>query len=240
MSVDACAAGAGPFGGAAPAAAFFDLDRTLIRGSANYPLAIAAFRGGHVPWRDLIRDTANAITFHRKGSTDAGSEALRERILRAVRGIPQSDIIHLADDIVPRVVRRVIPASARLLAEAQAHGHDRIVVSASPIELVGRIAQALGLEGAVATRSELDEEGRYTGHLAGEFCYGHGKVIEIEKLAAERGYDLEQCTAYSDSMSDLPMMERVGRAVAVNPDRELRELARERGWRIVEVGRRRH
>jgi HAD superfamily hydrolase (TIGR01490 family) len=240
MSVDAYAAGAGPFGGAAPAAAFFDLDRTLIRGSANYPLAIAAFRGGHVPWRDLIRDTANAITFHRKGSTDAGSEALRERILRAVRGIPQSDIIHLADDIVPRVVRRVIPASARLLAEAQAHGHDRIVVSASPIELVGRIAQALGLEGAVATRSELDEEGRYTGHLAGEFCYGHGKVIEIEKLAAERGYDLEQCTAYSDSMSDLPMMERVGRAVAVNPDRELRELARERGWRIVEVGRRRH
>jgi HAD superfamily hydrolase (TIGR01490 family) len=113
-------------------------------------------------------------------------------------------------------------------------------VSASPIELVSRIATALGLEGAVTTRSELDDDGRYTGQLTGEFCYGAGKVIEIEKLAAERGYDLERCAAYSDSISDLPMMERVGNAVAVNPDRELRELARERGWRIVEIGRKRH
>lgn len=224
----------------APTAAFFDLDRTLIRGSANYPLAIAAFRSGHVPWKDLVKDTVNAVTFHRKGSTDEGSEALRERILRAVAGIRQSDIIHLTDAIVPGIVRKAIPASMALLADARAFGHDRIVVSASPIELVSRIATALGLEGAVATRSELDDEGRYTGHLAGEFCYGAGKVVEMEKLAAERGYDLDRCSAYSDSISDLPMMERVGTAVAVNPDRELRELARERGWRIVEVGRKRH
>ncbi|HEX6055688.1 MAG TPA: HAD-IB family hydrolase [Intrasporangium sp.] len=222
------------------AAAFFDLDRTLIRGSANYPLAIAAFRSGHVPWRDLVRDTINAITFHRKGSTDAGSAALRERILGAVAGTKQSDIIHLADEIVPGVVRRLIPQSAALLAEARAAAMDRIVVSASPIELVGRIASALGLEGAVATRSELDDDGRYTGRLRGEFCYHHGKVIEIEKLAAERGYDLAGSAAYSDSISDLPMMERVGTAIAVNPDRELRQLAVERGWRIVDVGRKRH
>jgi len=226
--------------GPAPSAAFFDLDRTLIRGSANYPLAIAAFRGGHVPWMDLVKDTVNAIAFHRKGSTDEGSEALRQRILRAVAGIRQSEIIHLTDAIVPGIVRKAIPASTALLSEAKALGQHRIVVSASPIELVSRIAEALGLEGAVATRSELDEEGRYTGQLVGEFCYGAGKVIEIEKLAAERGYDLSRCTAYSDSVSDLPMMERVGHAVAVNPDRELRALAHERGWRIVEVGRKRH
>lgn len=215
-------------------AAFFDLDRTLIRGSANYPLAIAAFRSGHVPWRDLVKDTFTALTFHRKGSTDAGSHALRERILGAVAGIPQAEIIHLADAIVPKVVGRVIPESAALLREAKDAGHHRIVVSASPIELVGRISDALGLEGAVATRSELDN-GCYTGRLAGEFCYGHGKVIEIEKLAAERGYDLTRSWAYSDSISDLPMMERVGNAVAVNPDKELRRLAGERGWRIVEI-----
>ena len=215
-------------------AAFFDLDRTLIRGSANYPLAIAAFRSGHVPWRDLVKDTLTALTFHRKGSTDAGSHALRERILAAVAGIPQAEIIHLADAIVPKVVGRVIPESAELLREAKHAGHHRIVVSASPIELVGRISDALGLEGAVATRSELDN-GCYTGRLAGEFCYGHGKVIEIEKLAAERGYDLTRSWAYSDSISDLPMMERVGNAVAVNPDKELRRLAGERGWRIVEI-----
>ncbi|MDN5768533.1 MAG: HAD-IB family hydrolase [Humibacillus sp.] len=219
---------------ARPTAAFFDLDRTLIRGSANYPLAIAAFRSGHVPWRDLVKDTFTALTFHRKGSTDAGSHALRERILGAVAGIPQAEIIHLADAIVPKVVSRVIPESAVLLREAKDAGHHRIVVSASPIELVGRISDALGLEGAVATRSELDD-GCYTGRLAGEFCYGHGKVIEIEKLAAERGYDLTRSWAYSDSISDLPMMERVGNAVAVNPDKELRRLAGERGWRIVEI-----
>ena len=232
MSSDAVAA--------VPSAAFFDLDRTLIRGSANYPLAVAAFRGGHVPWLDLVKDTVNAIAFHRKGSTDEGSAALRERILRAVAGVRQADVIHLAHGIVPSIVRKVIPASAVLLSDARALGQDRIVVSASPIELVQPIADALGLEGAVATRSELDGEGRYTGHLAGEFCYGAGKVVEIEKLAAERGYDLSQCAAYSDSISDLPMMERVGTAVAVNPDRELREIARHRGWRIVEVGRKRH
>jgi len=234
MSADAATAGG------APSAAFFDLDRTLIRGSANYPLAVAAFRGGHVPWRDLVKDTLNAITFHRRGSTDEGSAALRERILRAVAGVRQADVIHLAHEIVPGIVRRVIPASTVLLSEAKAMGQDRIVVSASPIELVQPIADALGLEGAVATRSELDDEGRYTGHLAGEFCYGAGKVVEIEKLAAERGYDLAGCAAYSDSISDLPMMERVGTAVAVNPDRELRQHARERGWRVVEVGRKRH
>ena len=222
------------------AAAFFDLDRTLIRGSANYPLAVAAFRRGHVPWWDLVKDTVNAISFHRKGSTDAQSAALRERILGAVAGTPQADIVHLTDEIVPRIVRRLIPESAALLAEAKAAAMDRIVVSASPIELVGRIASALGLEGAVATRSELDDDGRYTGRLMGEFCYHHGKVIEIEKLAAERGYDLASSAAYSDSISDLPMLERVGTPVAVNPDGELRRLALARGWRVVEVGRKRH
>lgn len=220
-------------------AAFFDLDRTLIRGSANYPLAVAAFRAGLVPWRELVGDTVNAVRFQRHGSTDAGSAALRERILRAVKGIRQQDIIHLGDRVTPGLVRRLIPQTARLLAEHHARGEDRVVVSASPIELVGRFAQALGLEGAVATRAELDAEERYTGRLVGEFCYGRGKVIEIEKLAAERGYDLERSYAYSDSVSDLPMLERVGHPVVVNPDRELRLLATDRGWPVVEVGRRR-
>ncbi|WP_347354695.1 HAD-IB family hydrolase [Intrasporangium sp.] len=220
-------------------AAFFDLDRTLIRGSANYPLAIAAFRFGLVPWRELISDTVNAVRFQRHGSTDDGSAALRERILRAVKGLRQSEIIHLGDAVTPRLVGRLIPESAQLLAEHQSRGEDRVVVSASPIEIVGRFATALGLEGAVATRGELDEEGRYTGRLTGEFCYAKGKVVEIEKLAAERGYDLARCYAYSDSVSDLPMLERVGHPVVVNPDRELRALAAERGWPVVEAARKR-
>lgn len=221
-------------------AAFFDLDRTLIRGSANYPLAIAAFRAGLVPWRELFADTVNAVRFTRHGSTDHGSAELRERILRAVKGIRQSDIIHLGGVVTPKLTRRLIPEAAGLLAEHHGRGEDRIVVSASPIELVAPFATAIGLEGAVATRGQLDADGRYTGGLEGEFCYGAGKVIEIEKLAAERGYDLARSYAYSDSVSDLPMLERVGHPVAVNPDRELRELAAARGWPVVEAARKRH
>lgn len=222
-------------------AAFFDLDRTLIRGSANYPLAIAAFRSGHVPVGDLLKDTLNAWRFHRHGSTDQQSGDLRDRILASVKGVRQDDIVHLGDVITPRIVRRLMPPAAMLLAYHRARGDDRVVVSASPIELVARIATALGLEGAVATKSQLDDNGAYTGQLDGEFCYGPGKVVEMRKMAAERGYDLDACYAYSDSISDLPMLDLVGNPVAINPDAELRAHARECGWRIVEVsGHRRH
>jgi HAD superfamily hydrolase (TIGR01490 family) len=218
-------------------AAFFDLDRTLIRGSANFPLAVAAFREGFVPPRDLLADAVNAVRFVVRGSTDQGSEALRERILRAVAGHPSAELAALGDHFIPRLASSVLPEARRLLAEHAAAGHDRIVVSASPIEIVGRLADELGLEGAVGTRAELDDEGRYTGRLAGAFCYREGKVAELALLASTRGYDLESSYAYSDSISDLPFLEAVGHPVAVNPDRELRAHAVAHGWRIVEVER---
>ncbi len=215
-------------------AAFFDLDRTLIRGSANFPLAVAAFRRGLVPPRDLLADAVNAVGFVLHGASDERSAALRERILRAVAGHPRDDVVVLADDFIPKLAERVMPAARRLLEEHAARGEDRVVVSASPQEIVERIADVLGLEGAVGTRSEV-VDGRLTGRLAGAFCYGEGKVTEVQRLAAERGYDLSRSTAYSDSISDVPFLTCVGRAVAVNPDRELRALALERGWPVVEV-----
>ena len=113
-------------------------------------------------------------------------------------------------------------------------------MSASPIELVSRIATALGLEGAVATRSELDEQGRYTGQLTASSVTAQARSSRSRSSRPSVATTSSRCAAYSDSISDLPMMERVGTAVAVNPDGELRELARERGWRVVEVGRKRH
>lgn len=218
------------------AAAFFDLDRTLIRGSANFPLAVAAFRAGYVPPRQLLRDAVSAVAFVTGGATDEGSAALRERILRAVAGHPAQDVIALGDSFLPRIAASVLPEARRLLDQHAAAGEDRVVVSASPIEIVGRLADSLGLEGAVGTRSEI-VGGCYTGRLEGAFCYGPGKVTEVRRLAAERGYDLALCTAYSDSVSDLPFLEAVGTAVAVNPEKHLRAVAVERGWRIVEVAR---
>ncbi|HYO85824.1 MAG TPA: HAD-IB family hydrolase [Dermatophilaceae bacterium] len=215
-------------------AAFFDLDRTLIRGSATFPLAVSAFRAGWMPPQELLGDVINAVKFMVRGSSDEGSVAVRERVLRGVAGRPVAELEAQADHFVPKLAEGVLPESRKLLAEHAARGDDRIVVSASPQEIVIRLAEHLGLEGAVGTRSEI-VDGKFTGRLAGAFCYGEGKVTEIRRLADERGYDLALCTAYSDSMSDLPFLLSVGTPVAVNPDRELRALARVHGWTIVEV-----
>ena len=217
-------------------AAFFDLDRTLIRGSANFPLARAAFRAGYVPPKQLLHDAVNALHFILRGASDQRSVALRHRILDAVAGHKVEDVTSLGAGFIPALASKVMPESAQLLNDHAARGEDRVVVSASPIEIVERLAAALGLEGGIGTRSEI-RDGRYTGNLAGEFCYREGKVAEVQRLADERGYDLARSTAYSDSISDLPFLECVGTAVAVNPDNELRAHARRHGWRVVEIAR---
>jgi len=219
-------------------AAFFDLDRTLIRGSANFPLAVAAFRAGYVPPRDLIRDAVSAVSFVLKGATDEASAQLRERILRAVAGHRADDVIALGAGFVPKLAASVLPEARSALDRHAAAGEDRIIVSASPIEIVSAIAGALGLEGAVGTRSEI-VDGRYTGRLEGPFCYREGKVAEIQRLARERGYDLSRSTAYSDSISDLPFLHAVGNPVAINADKALRAHALANGWTSIPVSRRR-
>jgi HAD superfamily hydrolase (TIGR01490 family) len=189
-----------------------------------------------VPPKQLLHDAVNAVAFITGGASDQRSADLRERILKAVAGHPAADVVALGDSFIPKIAQSVLPEARRLLDQHAQAGEDRVVVSASPIEIVGRLAEAIGLEGAVGTRSEI-VDGCYTGRLDGAFCYGPGKVVEVQRLAAERGYDLERCTAYSDSISDLPFLECVGTPVAVNPEKHLRAVANERGWRIVEVSR---
>ena len=221
----------------APAAAFFDLDRTLIAGSSTFYFGVAAWRNKMIPTRDLLADGLRALSFKLFGATDESSEAVRDRILSAVEGHPQEDLIGLNEEIVPRILERVRPESRSLVDMHHEAGRDCWIVSASPVEMVEPLATALGMEGAVATTSEV-VDGRYTGRLDGPFVYGEGKVEAIEKLAAERGYDLRLSFAYSDSASDLPMMELVGHPVAVNPDRPLETVAHQRGWPTVEFARR--
>lgn len=223
----------------AGAAAFFDLDRTLIAGSATFPLAVAAFSEGLVRPRDLAGDAINALTFLVRGADDARSAALRERILRGVAGAEAEQVRRMGRRIVPQLADSVLPEARRALAEHARAGEDRIIISASPQELVEELADALGLEGAIGTVGEV-VDGRYTGRLARPFCYGAQKPIEAARLAAERGYDLAVSSAYSDSVSDLPLLEAVGRPVAVNPDAELRTIAAQRRWQVLEVGSQRH
>lgn len=216
-------------------AAFFDLDGTLIPGSANIPLATAAFKAGFVRPSELARDLRNGVSFLLKGATDERSEQVRDRILSAVAGRPAHTVEALGDHFMAGLVSSIRPAMRGVLDHHGSHGHDRIVLSASPTEIVARLAREAGLEDGVGTTSERDEDGVYTGRLAGPFCYREGKAEVLRNLAAERGYDLQASYAYTDSVSDLPMLRAVGHPVAVNPEPELRELAVAEGWPIVET-----
>jgi HAD superfamily hydrolase (TIGR01490 family) len=216
-------------------AAFFDLDGTLIPGSANIPLAKAAFRQGFIGKTDLLKDLRNGLSFLLKGATDERSAQVRDRILRAVSGHRAEDVEALGDHFIHELVDSIKPAMREVLDHHGAAGDDRVVISASPTEIVSRLAHAAGLETGVGTTAARDEDGVYTGDLVGPFCYKDGKVAVMQALAEQRGYDLAECFAYSDSASDLPMLEAVGHPVAVNPEPELRRIAFERGWPIVET-----
>jgi HAD superfamily hydrolase (TIGR01490 family) len=217
-------------------AAFFDLDGTLIPGSANIPLARAAFAAGFVGKRELARDLRNGISFLLKGASDERSAQVRDRILRAVAGHPASDVEALADVFMADLVASIQPRMRAVLDQHAAAGHDRVVLSASPTEIVSRLAAEAGLEHGSGTTSERDTEGVYTGRLSGPFCYGIGKAEVLGAVAAERGYDLAASYAYSDSVSDEPMLRAVGHPVAVNPEPELREIALREGWLVLETG----
>lgn len=221
----------------ARAAAFFDLDRTLISGASAFHFGIAAWRNKMLSTGDLVHDGLNALVFRLFGASDEKSAAIRDRILSAVEGSPQSDLLSLNEQIIPRLLERVRSESRNLVEMHHEENRDTYIVSASPHELVEPLAKALGMTGAIATQSEV-VDGVYTGRLDGPFVYGAGKSEAIEKLSAEKGYDLRLCYAYSDSVSDLPMLELVGHPVAVNPDSPLESIAHQRGWPVVIFARR--
>jgi HAD superfamily hydrolase (TIGR01490 family) len=214
------------------AAAFFDLDRTLISGSSAFTFAIAAWRNKLIPTTRFALDTKEALLFRLNGASDDTTTNTRERILGAVRGAKQADLMALNAEIIPNLLERVRPEAKALLELHRNANRDTYIVSASPIEVVGPLASALGMTGGIGTVAEV-VDGLYTGNLVGPFCYGPGKVEAIAEMAHWDGYDLDRCYAYSDSASDLPMLELVGHPVAVNPDNPLERLARQRGWPVV-------
>jgi len=215
-----------------PSAAFFDLDRTLISGSSAFVLGVAAWRAGLVPPGQFGKDAMGAIAFRFSGASDNTSNGVRDRILGAVKGVRVEDLVALNADIVPRLLDKVRPEAQALVDRHRHAGRATYIVSASPIELVEPLAKALGMTAGIGTISAT-ADGVYTGELAGPFCYGPGKVEAITDLARWENFDLGQCYAYSDSASDLAMLEAVGHPVAVNPDAKLERIAHHNGWPIV-------
>ncbi|HLM25744.1 MAG TPA: HAD family hydrolase [Thermoleophilaceae bacterium] len=222
-------------GGAAPAAraaAFFDLDKTLIEGSSALHFARAAYRNGLISRRQMARDVLANIRFRLEGSTDESTDVLRERIAEAITGQRQVDLMRMGQQVLAGVLPAVYP---QVLQEAHDHqdaGRLAYVVTAASHELAETLADVLVLDGGIGNRSEV-RDGVYTGRPEGHFTYREGKAAAIRELAEQQGIDLAASYAYSDSESDLPMLRAVGNPVAVNPDRALEEVARAEGWRIM-------
>jgi HAD superfamily hydrolase (TIGR01490 family) len=217
----------------ANAAAFFDLDRTLISGASAFPFGLEAWRQGLATRGDIVRWTSEAVSFLIAGDKgDGKSMDLRGEFLNRIKGAAVADLDSIGQAVLPKLVARVRPESRKLISMHHESERDTWIVSASPQRIVEPLAAALGMTGAIGTKGEV-VDGRFTGELDGPFIYGPGKAQAIEKLAGDRGYDLKLSYAYSDSVSDLPMMDAVGHPVAVNPDSDLDTLAHERGWPIV-------
>ena len=219
--------------GSGPSAAFFDLDRTLIAGSSAFALAMAARKMKMMPTRELLRDAVTAATFKFRGDhNSSASDNARDRVLGFIRGQRQDDLAALNETVLPTLLGKIRPEARRLLDMHRHAGRTTYIVSAAPQEIVEPLAASLGMTGAIGTRGEV-VDGVYTGELDGPFVYGPGKVEAILQLARWDGLDLNQCYAYSDSASDLPMLSAVGHPVAVNPDGKLERHARDNGWPVV-------
>lgn len=217
----------------ANAAAFFDLDRTLISGASAFPFGVEAWRQGLATSNDIARWTVAALTYLIAGDKGDGSTTdVRTEFLARIEGAAVADMDLIGQAVLPKLVSRVRPESRKLITMHHEAGRDTWIVSASAHAIVEPLATSLGMTGAIGTKGE-ERDGHFTGQLDGPFIYGSGKAVAIEKLASDRGYDLNLSYAYSDSISDLPMMEAVGHPVAVNPDSELDTIAHERGWPIV-------
>jgi HAD superfamily hydrolase (TIGR01490 family) len=221
-----------------PAAAFFDLDRTVMTGASTWYFGAAALRHGLYTRRQLAQDAWKAIVFLQRGSTDAGADAIRDQILDAVRGRRRADMDDLVPDVLGPILGRVHPELYARILEHERAGVRTYLCSASPFEILEPIARALSMTGgALGTVAAVDDDGVYTGELARPFCYGGGKRVAIEAEAAKRHLDLGKSYAYSDSVSDLPMLEAVEYPVVVNPDAQLRKIALERSWQQLPVTR---
>jgi HAD superfamily hydrolase (TIGR01490 family) len=218
------------------AAAFFDLDKTLMEGSSALHFARAAYKAGMLSRRQLASDLWANIQFRLNGSTDEGTEALKQRVLEAIAGQRVRDMARLGPSVLAGVLPALYPEMLRVAWEHQDQGRPAYIVTAASQELAETLAGVLQLDGGIGMRSE-QRAGVYTGRPAGPFTYREGKAQAIRELAEREGIDLSASYAYSDSESDLPMLRAVGHPVAVNPDRELQRVAREEGWQIMRFDR---
>ena len=219
-------------GGSGQVAAFFDLDKTIIAKSSTLAYGPSFYRNGLISRGDAVRGAVAQLLFTRRGASHDRMERIREHVGQMCRGWPAERVREIVTHHLDELILPYIYDEARALLDRHRDaGEDVIIVSTSGQEMVGPIGTLLGAALVIATRMEI-AEGCYTGQME-FYAYGEAKAERVRELAAERGYCLADCYAYSDSMTDLPMLEAVGHPHAVNPDRALRRLAQQRGWPVL-------
>jgi HAD superfamily hydrolase (TIGR01490 family) len=215
-------------------AAFFDLDRTLLRRSSALALAGGFRDRGLISRRQLAKAALFQLLFVARGASAEAVQRIAEDGLRVLKGFTPEEMRELVGAALEPVLKPLVYREPLALArEHRRRGECVYIVSAALEEIVEALADELGFDGALGTVCEV-EDGVYTGRSL-RALHHEEKARAVRELAREKGFDLSSCTAYSDSSSDLPFLEAVGHPVAVNPDRALRRIAASRGWPVFEV-----
>jgi HAD superfamily hydrolase (TIGR01490 family) len=217
----------------ARAAAFFDLDKTILARSSTLAFSRPFYAGGLINRRAVLRSVYAQFVYLLGGADHDQMERMREYISAMCTGWDVATVKAIVADTLDHIVRPMIHTEAvELIAQHHAAGRDVVIVSSSGAEVVEPIGLMLGADKVIATRMVV-ADGKYTGEIA-EYAYGPHKVTAIEALAATEGYDLATSYGYSDSITDEPLLAAVGHPFAVNPDKALRRIAAERGWPVLE------
>lgn len=215
------------------AAAFFDVDNTMVHGSSLVHFARGLAARKYFTYRDVMGFVYAQAKFQLTGRENSDDVAEgKQKALSFIEGRPTAELVTLGEEIYDEFIADKIWPGTRDLAEMHLDAGQQVwLVTATPYELAATIARRLGLTGALGTVAE-SVDGVFTGRLVGEILHGPGKAHAVRALAIREGLNLRRCTAYSDSYNDVPMLTLVGTAVAINPDADLRDVARERGWEI--------
>jgi HAD superfamily hydrolase (TIGR01490 family) len=218
----------------ARAAAFFDVDNTIIRGASAFHLARALYQRRFFGTGDLLRFALIQAKYLIFGESRSQIETVRSKALSLIAGRSVAEITAVGEDVYDTVLElRIFPGTKRLLDEHLAAGDQVWLVTATPVEIGGLIARRLGATGCLGTIAE-HSGGFYTGRLVGDLMHGEAKGAAVRELAEREGIDLSASYAYGDSLNDLPMMRTVGHPCPINPDTRLRRHAKEVGWPIRE------
>jgi len=215
-------------------AAFFDLDKTVIARASVVAFGGPLRRRGLVNRRTVARAVFGQLLFLGFGADEEKMAKIRQSMLEVSAGWDRDEVRAIVEETLSDVIEPLIYAEAQELISLHRAAGDRIwLVSSAPSEIVEPLASMLGVDGAIASKAEIDELGRYTGKIE-FYAQGAGKAAAIRALAESHHLDLDESSAYSDSATDIPMLEAVGHPFAVNPDRALAKVAKDRGWEILQ------